>query len=103
MVTGAWPADKIDHWDGDTGNNRIGNLREADAGQNQHNKRFYGNAAGYKGVYKNNPGFPADTYQARITVSGRTVYIGTYATAEEAHAAYCAEAERLFGEFARAA
>ena len=42
-------------------------------------------------------------YRAQISIDGSTKRIGSFPTAEEAHAAYVAEATRLFGEFARAA
>jgi hypothetical protein len=43
------------------------------------------------------------TTTAKIGFEGRQIYLGYYQTAEEAHAAYYAKAQELFGEFARAA
>jgi len=40
--------------------------------------------------------------EAAITKLGKRYNIGTYGTAEEAHAAYVAKARELHGEFARA-
>ena len=38
---------------------------------------------GYFNVYLANPGYPKP-YQARVTRGGKTVFLGTFATAEEA-------------------
>ncbi len=103
IVTGEWPGREIDHKNTIRSDNRFDNLRQATATENQRNKRFYGNTAGFKGVYKNNPAYPNSTYRATIMVDGKYQYLGTFKTAEDAHAAYCAATERLFGEFARVA
>ena len=42
-----------------------------------------GNKAGYFGVYLSQPGTPKP-YQARVTRGGKNVYLGHFATAEEA-------------------
>lgn len=98
-VTGEWPT-LIDHADGNRGNNAWANLRLATSRQNNANKkRNVNNRSGFKGVR-----FRHGRYEARITdLAGGLRQIGAYATAEEAHAAYAAEARRLFGDFARPA
>ncbi len=63
--------------------------------------RHKDNATGYKGVM-----FSGDTkrkkpYAAQIAVNGKRICIGRYATAEEAHKAYCEAAKRHHGEFSR--
>ena len=103
MFTGKWPAELMDHKDGNRANNRMDNLREATNTENQRNRRLCGNEAGFKGVYLNNPDYRNSTYRAMIMVKAKHVYLGTFDTAEQAHAAYCAAAEKYFGEFARAA
>lgn len=93
-VYGRWPNGIIDHIDGNTANNRIANLREADMTINMQNKRqaTVANRCGWLGVSVNDKG----KYIAKIGISGkRTKYIGSYSTPEEAHAAYLAEKRRL--------
>lgn len=99
MTYGHWPLD-IDHIDLDKSNNRISNLREAPTrGHNSANTTLRSdNTTGYKGVCRHRK-----KWEARIGVGGKYKYIGTFATPEEAHEAYCAAAQKYFGEFARAA
>lgn len=80
-VTGAWPADQIDHIDGKQDNNRWANLRDADPSVNAQNRHRY------KGV----PGVTPAAYgrfRAQIHVQGQKRYLGSFRSAEEAHAAY---------------
>lgn len=100
IVRDAW-VPMLDHINGIRSDNRIDNLRPATPRQNQQNKRV-ANGCGLKGIYRNNPAYPNGTFQARIQVDGRYIYLGSYPTAEEAHAAYAEAAKRHFGEFARA-
>lgn len=103
VVYGDWPADLIDHKDGDVKNNKIQNLRLATNSQNQQNKKFSSNKSGFKGVYVTGKKFTdAKRYQAMIQVNGSQKFLGLYPTAEEAHKAYCDAAVKHFGEFARA-
>lgn len=98
IVEGYWPAEQIDHRDGNRRNNRWANLREATHGENQHNTpRSRNNKSGFKGVHKRKHG-----WEASIQARKKYHYLNTFKTAQEAHAAYCAAAERLFGEFASA-
>jgi hypothetical protein len=99
-VHGEWPELDVDHIDGDPGNNRIANLRLATMTQNLGNmRRHKNNTCGFKGVSLR---WDRKAFRARIKVNGTQQHLGCFQTAEEAHAAYMAAAERLFGEFARA-
>ncbi len=98
LVSGSQPPSIIDHRDGDRRNNRWENLRAADASMNVANSRCRGPYP--KGVCLHKA---TGRYQAAIKVRGRNHYLGLFATPDLAHAAYVAEAERVFGEFARAA
>jgi hypothetical protein len=98
-VTGRWPAGQIDHKDGDPGNNRWHNLREATQHQNNGNqKRRPDNTSGLKGVSWHRL---RQKWRSYISVNGRQIHLGSFDTKEAAHAAYCAAAREAFGEFAR--
>jgi hypothetical protein len=87
-----------DHVNGNTLDNRFhGNLRLATGFQNMANAAINrDNRSGFKGVdlYRNR-------FRARIRSSGVSYDLGSFATAEAAHAAYCAKARQLNGAFAR--
>lgn len=98
MQTGVWPTFFIDHKDTDGMNNRWENLREADPAQSvQNRKKNRTNRSGFKGVTQT----PVNRWAARIGANEKTICLGHYDTPEEAHAAYCAAATRLYGEYAR--
>lgn len=90
---------KVDHENHNTLDNRNGNLRRASPNQNQWNsgKRPI-NTSGFKGVgwYKK-----YKKWRAQIQANGVNRHIGYFDTPEAAHAAYCVEAERLHGDFAK--
>lgn len=104
-VYGSWPERDIDHIDGDPSNNAAANLRLCTMTQNIANaRRRSDNTSGYKGVYKSTYGkHRMKPWTAEIRCAGKRHHLGRFRTPEEAHAAYVAAAERLFGEFARAA
>ena len=58
------------------------------------------NSTGYKGVCYDKT---HKVYVADICANGKSIRIGRYATAEEAHAAYCKAAADLHGDFSRVA
>lgn len=89
----------IDHRDGNPFNNQWSNLRTATHSQNLGNRRPVPNRKHLlpKGVHRARGG----KFRAVITINYRFIHIGTYLTPELAHAAYCAKAVELFGDFAR--
>jgi hypothetical protein len=96
LKTGEWPPQDIDHIDGNPANNRWANLRSASRQQNLANRgRRSDNQAGRKGVGKS-----LSRWRARIRTDGVEVHLGSFATREEAHAAYTKAARSLWGEFA---
>jgi len=74
-----WPKN-LDHYDGDTANNRIDNLFEADHSENDQNldRRIAG--ATFR-PHKHR-------WYARIKIDGKLIHLGAYKTKEEAHQAY---------------
>jgi hypothetical protein len=99
-MTGGWPKHQIDHVNGDRQDNRWDNLRLATPQQNSANsKRPVTNGSGYKGAYKTRNG----RFQAKVEANGASIYLGTFDSAEDAHAAYMEEAVKQFGPYARSA
>jgi hypothetical protein len=95
---GRWPDGFIDHRN--TKTNRLSNLREASASQNQGNsKRSKNNSSGFKGVSRARRD---KCWRAQITVNYKTKFLGHFKTAEVAHRAYIDASILAFGQFARA-
>lgn len=90
---GRWPnPDKvIDHWNRDRGDNRPSNLREVDHATNLRNTEAVetgkNNKHGLAGV-KQNTRQGQTRYFSEIVVDGKRIYLGTFDTKEEAHAAH---------------
>ncbi len=77
-VTGAWPANDIDHINGIRHDNSFKNLREATRSQNNQNR----NAKGYYWHKQNG------VWQAQIKVNRNHIYLGCFKNEEEARDAY---------------
>lgn len=93
--------EQVDHINMDRLDNRIENLRAASSSQNKHNtKKRSNNTSGYKGAYWDKK---AGKWKAMICKNYKQIWLGHYATAEEAAEAYRKAAELYHGEFARAA
>lgn len=92
-MTGDWPEGEIDHIDGNKVNNRFANLRLADHTLNVQNVRAprAHNNGGHLGASLDKR---SGKWRGVITVGGRSRYLGTFATPQEASAAYL-EAKRL--------
>jgi hypothetical protein len=84
-VHGEWPVDFIDHINGIRSDNRILNLRECSAAQNSQNLAKQYNKTRLTGVVPWKKRF-----QAKICVDYKRINLGSFKTAEEAHAAYLA-------------
>mgnify|MGYP001183642752 CR=1 FL=1 len=99
-LAGIDPGVVTDHINGDGLDNRLKNLRPATNSQNCQNSRMQSNnTSGFKGVTFNKRGRGA--WQVQIRIDGARKYIGRFATAEEAGAAYERAAMELHGDFAR--
>lgn len=92
LANGIWPEGDIDHINGDRLDNRLANLRVVSRQGNQQNMRrapSSNKSTGLLGVSKSGPKF-----RANIRIDGSRKYLGTFDTAEAAHACYVA-AKRL--------
>lgn len=89
---GVFPANGLDHINGDKSDNCIENLREATKVQNAQNRRTArsDNKSGYLGV-----GVSRDKWTAQIYLSGKRLHIGCFDTPEAAHEAYLAKKREL--------
>jgi HNH endonuclease len=89
--------EQVDHINLDRADNRWCNLRLATPSQNMANCKARGQL-GLKGAYRHGRKF-----RSYIRHNNRQLFLGTYPTPEEAHAAYRKAAAQLHGEFARVA
>lgn len=91
-MTGEWPAHQIDHEDTDKSNNRWVNLRVATNAQNKQNirKARSDNKCGLLGVCRD-----GGRWRAQIKVLYRNKHLGSFASPEQAHAAYLEAKARL--------
>ncbi len=94
IVHGKWPSGYVDHINGNRGDNRLSNLREASVSQNAQNQRkaHRDSSTGLLGVSHDKR---TGKYRASIHVQGVTHSAGCHKSAEEAHAAYLAAKRRL--------
>lgn len=98
-MKGVWPADQIDHADGNRANDVFVNLREANQSQNTANGKLRStNTSGLKGVSWDKE---KGKWVAGIKVNYKRKVLGRVDDKYEAHRAYLEAAEKIFGKFAR--
>lgn len=98
-MTGAWPDRIVDHRDMDGLNNRFDNLRLATKGQNGTNSRARSdNKSGLKGAYWSEE---RQCWYSTLRIDGKSTSLGTFASAEDAAAAFSRATARVNGEFGR--
>lgn len=92
---------ETDHKDGNGLNNMRGNLRSVTRSQNQQNQHLRrDNTSGAKGVSwdKN-----AEKWRADIRANGKRLFLGYFASVDEARIAYAVASQDVHGTFGRAA
>jgi hypothetical protein len=83
LAYGEWPAEQIDHINGDRADNRLVNLRAVSVAENGKNQRLrVTNTSGHMGVVK--APNSDDRWIAQIKCDGRAAYLGTYETKDAA-------------------
>jgi HNH endonuclease len=93
-MTGEWPKFEVDHKDRNKQNDKWANLRSATHGQQQANS-VRSNGSGIKGVRERHNG----RWKAQIWYEGKAIYLGTFATREDAIEARRIAGQTYFGEF----
>ena len=79
LYYGTLPTNSIDHIDGNKSNNKIENLRDVTAQENQWNRTT---AKGY--VWKKN----RNKFESQISINGKTKFLGSFQTEQEARNSY---------------
>lgn len=98
LIMGTPKGHHTDHINGNTLDNRKGNLRICTPAENGRNRKLnYNNKSGYKGVHK----VSKNRWQARIVLSGEKINLGLYKSAFQASEAYNSAAKKYFREFAK--
>jgi hypothetical protein len=88
-VHGEWPTGEVDHINGDGFDNRLENLRLTDRRTNMENQR-HARADNRGGLLGATWHAHSSKWRARITLGGRQKHLGSFDTAEAAHAVYLA-------------
>jgi len=100
LIYGYWPI-YIDHINGNTGDNRITNLRESNNRKNQQNQKRHraGKLVGAHRVRNRKGGDPGisggKSWKSVICLNRKKIYLGVFKTAMDAHRAYIEAAKRL--------
>jgi hypothetical protein len=97
LTYGIWPAEQIDHINGDPSDNRLVNLRAACNAINSQNKRkaFRTSKTGLLGASPASCPGEVGRFVANITVGGAKKNLGYFDTPEEAHAAYVRKKRKI--------
>ena len=96
------PPDVLDHVNGIRNDNRLENLRAASPAENTRNKGMMkNNTSGATGVVFREKA-KKKKWRAQIRSDGKTIHLGSFASREDAAAAYKSAARVHHGEFTRA-
>jgi hypothetical protein len=98
FMKGEWPTHEMDHIDCNPSNDSWLNLRPATRLQNNANRKL-SNKSGFQGASRSS----TNRYKAEMKLNGKRIYLGSFVTAEEAHASYVTASKEIYGAFSRAA
>ena len=97
ITHGDWPDADIDHINGDRGDNRLANLREASRSQNNANMGLRAdNRSGVRGVFWDTR---SQMWRAEIMMNNKVTPLGRYSDIKEATEVRRSAEMRMFGEF----
>lgn len=91
---GEFPNGVIDHIDGNKTNNAISNLRVVTQAINVQNRRKAGKAS-TTGILGAGWDSRTNSFKSRIQLGGKSIWLGRFKTAREAHQAYVSAKRRL--------
>ena len=94
IVEGKFPAQRVDHINGDRADNRWNNIRHASPSENSQNIAgpTARNTSGYLGVTR---GIRGNGWIAQIVIDKSRHHLGTFKDPEDAHRAYIAAKKQL--------
>lgn len=92
LTNGEWPSEFVDHINGNTGDNRICNLRLATREQNRQNINHPSTKSGVLGITWNKR---ANKWQAQIKKGNKNFYLGVFDSIDIAKEAYISAKKEL--------
>jgi hypothetical protein len=97
-VNGENPKHQVDHINGIRNDNRLINLREATHSENEQNQKRAHKDNKYTGLIGSTFDKSRNKYKSQITVNNKSIHLGLFSTAIEAHEKYI-EAKRKMHQF----
>jgi hypothetical protein len=96
-VNEVWPEGALDHKNRQRDDNRIENLHPATRRENNLNAKLAPNKTGYRGVYWQRG--RTKPFYAQLKYHHQKIFLGSYATAEDAHAAVLSHVQNSDPDF----
>lgn len=90
----------VDHINRNTLDNQRENLRVCSMGDNLRNGKLRKNVSGYRGVYSCAKTHPSTPWEVKVRHNYKSIWLGRYASKQEAATVYNNATKKLFGEFA---